>query len=134
VALAFQKAAGVKLNHIPFAGGGPSVTALLAATSMWSPFPLRRHFAGASGKIEDPCSLCRQETGDVSRRSYSERTGGKLRNGHVARRGCPKGTPPDALKKLHDAFKKGMEDPAFKKSAADMAVTIHYLDPEAFES
>jgi tripartite-type tricarboxylate transporter receptor subunit TctC len=36
------------------------------------------------------------------------------------------------LNKLHDAFKKGMEDPAFKKSAADMAVNIHYLGPEAF--
>ena len=29
VALAFEKAAGVKFNHIPFSGGGPSVTALL---------------------------------------------------------------------------------------------------------
>src|SRR5512137_497839 len=29
VALAFEKKAGVKFNHIPFAGGGPSVTALL---------------------------------------------------------------------------------------------------------
>ncbi len=29
VALAFEKAAGVKFNHIPFPGGGPSVTALL---------------------------------------------------------------------------------------------------------
>ncbi len=45
---------------------------------------------------------------------------------------APKGTPPEVLKKLHDAFKKGMEDPAFKKSAADMAVNIHYLSPEDF--
>ena len=29
VALAFERAAGVKFNHIPFSGGGPSVTALL---------------------------------------------------------------------------------------------------------
>src|SRR5574341_1726170 len=29
IALAFEKAAGVEFNHIPFAGGGPSVTALL---------------------------------------------------------------------------------------------------------
>ena len=28
VALAFERAAGVKFNHIPFAGGGPSVTAV----------------------------------------------------------------------------------------------------------
>ena len=29
IALAFEKTAGVKFNHIPFSGGGPSVTALL---------------------------------------------------------------------------------------------------------
>lgn len=29
IALAFERAAGVKFNHIPFAGGGPSITALL---------------------------------------------------------------------------------------------------------
>ncbi len=45
---------------------------------------------------------------------------------------APKGTPPDTLKKLHDAFKQGMDDAAFKKSAADMAVSIQYMGPEEF--
>ena len=45
---------------------------------------------------------------------------------------APKGTPPDVIKKLHDAFKKGMDDPVFKKNAKDMAVNLHYLGPEAF--
>jgi tripartite-type tricarboxylate transporter receptor subunit TctC len=43
-----------------------------------------------------------------------------------------KGTPPDVIKKLHDAFKKGMEDPVFIKNAKDMAVNLRYLGPEAF--
>ena len=34
VALAFERAAGVKFNHIPFSGGGPSVTSLLGGHTM----------------------------------------------------------------------------------------------------
>jgi tripartite-type tricarboxylate transporter receptor subunit TctC len=45
---------------------------------------------------------------------------------------APKGTPPDIIKKLHDAFKQGMDDPVLKKNAADMAVNLDYLGPEAF--
>ena len=45
---------------------------------------------------------------------------------------APKGTPPDVIKKLHDAFKKGMDDPVFRKNAKDMVVNLSYLGPEAF--
>ncbi len=34
------------------------------------------------------------------------------------------------IQKLHDAFKKGMEDPGFKKNAKDMAVNLEYLGPK----
>ncbi len=36
------------------------------------------------------------------------------------------------IKKLHDAFKKGMDDPGFKKTAKDMAVNLDYLSPADF--
>jgi len=36
------------------------------------------------------------------------------------------------IKKLHDAFKQGMDDPAFIKNAKDMVVNLSYLGPEAF--
>ena len=42
---------------------------------------------------------------------------------------APKGTPPAVIKTLHDAFKKGMEDPAFVKNAADMSVALAYVGP-----
>jgi tripartite-type tricarboxylate transporter receptor subunit TctC len=45
---------------------------------------------------------------------------------------APKGTPPEAIKKLHDAFKQGMDDPVLQKNAKDMAVNLRYLGPEAF--
>jgi len=45
---------------------------------------------------------------------------------------APKGTPPDVIGKLHDAFKKGMEDPAFVKNATDMTVKLAYSGPAEF--
>jgi tripartite-type tricarboxylate transporter receptor subunit TctC len=45
---------------------------------------------------------------------------------------APKGTPPDVIKKLHDAFKQGMEDPAFVKNATDMTVQLAYVGPTEF--
>ena len=45
---------------------------------------------------------------------------------------APKGTPPDVIQKLHEAFKKGMDDPAFTQKAKDMAVNPSYLGPGDF--
>jgi len=45
---------------------------------------------------------------------------------------APKGTPPEVVRILHDAFRKGMEDPVFIKNAADMSVALAYLGPVEF--
>jgi tripartite-type tricarboxylate transporter receptor subunit TctC len=133
IALAFEKAAGVKFNHIPFAGGGPSVTALLGghinAVSVSPPEGIEHVKAGklkiialfAEKRFEmfpDVLTVKEQGINFVM---------GQWR-GLVA----SKGTPPDVIKKLHDAFKKGMGDPVFQKNAKDMAINLHYLGPEAF--
>jgi len=133
VALAFEKAAGVKFNHIPFSGGGPSVTAILGAhinaVSVSPPEGIEHVKAGklkiialfAEKRLEMfPDVLTVKEQGiDFAMGMW---------RGLIA----PKGTPADAIKKLHDAFKLGMGDPAFQKTAKDMAVNLSYLGPEAF--
>jgi tripartite-type tricarboxylate transporter receptor subunit TctC len=40
----------------------------------------------------------------------------------------PKGTPEDRIKVLHDAFKSGLEDPAFQKIAKKQNILIDYED------
>jgi tripartite-type tricarboxylate transporter receptor subunit TctC len=133
IALAFEKAANVKFNHIPFAGGGPSVTALLGghinAVSVSPPEGIEHVKAGklkiialfAEKRFElFPDVLTVKEQGiDFVMNQW---------RGLAA----PKGTPPDVIKKLHDAFKQGMDDPVFRKNAKDMVVNLSYLGPEAF--
>ena len=133
VALAFEKAAGVKFNHIPFAGGGPSVTAILGghihAVSVSPPEGIE-HVKAGKLKIIALFSEKRFELfPDVP---TVKEQGIDFVMGMWRGLAAPKGTPPDVIKKLHDAFKQGMDDPVFKKNAKDMAVNLQYLGPEAF--
>ncbi len=133
VALAFEKTAGVKFNHIPFSGGGPSVTAILGghvnAVSVSPPEGISQVQAGKLKIIalfaEKRLELF-PDVPTVKEQGIDFVMG--MWRGLVA----PKGAPPDAIKKLHDAFKQGMEDPVLKKNAKDMAVNLRYLGPEAF--
>ena len=133
IALAFEKTAGVKFNHIPFAGGGPSVTALLGghvnAVTVSPPEGIEHVKAGKLKIIAlfaDKRFELFPEVPTVKEQGVDFAMG--QWRGLIA----PKGTPPDVIKKLNDAFKKGMDDPVFRKNAKDMAVNLHYLGPDAF--
>lgn len=133
IALAFEKTAGVKFNHIPFAGGGPSVTALLGghinAVSVSPPEGIEHVKAGKLRII----ALFAEKRFDVFPDVPTVKEQGiDFTMGQWRGLAAPKGTPPDVIKKLHDAFKKGMEDPVFVKSAKDMVVNLSYLGPEDF--
>ncbi len=133
VALAFEKAAGVKFNHIPFSGGGPSVTAILGghvnAVSVSPPEGIE-HVKAGKLKIIALFSGKRFELfPDVP---TVKEQGIDFVMGMWRGLAAPKGTPPDVIKKLHDSFKQGMEDPVLQKNAKDMAVNLSYLGPESF--
>jgi len=133
IALAFEKSAGVKFNHIPFAGGGPSVTALLGghihAVSVSPPEGIA-HVKAGKLRIIALFSAKRMEAfPDVP---TVREQGVNFVMGQWRGLAAPKGTPPDVIKKLHDAFKQGMEDPAFVKNAADMTVQLAYWGPAEF--
>jgi tripartite-type tricarboxylate transporter receptor subunit TctC len=133
VALAFEKAAGVKFNHIPFSGGGPSITALLGghihAVSVSPPEGIEHIKAGKLRIIALFAEKRFEMFPDVP---TVKEQGINFVMGMWRGLIAPKGTPPDVIKKLHDAFKKGMDDPVFQKNAKDMVVNLSYLGPEAF--
>jgi len=133
VALAFEKAAGVKFNHIPFSGGGPSVAALLGghvnAVSVSPPEGIPQIQAG---KLKIIALFAEKRLAMFPDVPTVKEQGINFAMGMWRGLAAPKGTPPDIIKKLHDAFKQGMDDPVLKKNAADMAVNLDYLGPEAF--
>jgi tripartite-type tricarboxylate transporter receptor subunit TctC len=133
IALAFEKAAGVKFNHIPFAGGGPSVTALLGghihAVSVSPPEGIAHVKAG---KLRIIALFSEKRMEAFPNVPVVREQGINFTMGQWRGLAAPKGTPADVIKKLHDAFKQGMEDPAFVKNAEDMTVQLAYLGPAEF--
>lgn len=133
VALAFERAAGVKFNHIPFAGGGPSVTALLGghinAVSVSPPEGINHVKAG---KLRIIALFADERFALFPDVPTVKEQGIDFAMGMWRGLAAPKGTPAGVVKMLHDAFKKGMEDPVFKKNAQDMSVKLFYMGPEAF--
>lgn len=133
IALAFEKAAGVKFNHIPFAGGGPSVTALLGghvhAVSVSPPEGIPHVKAG---KLRIMALFSEKRMTDFPAVPTVREQGIDFTMGQWRGLAAPKGTPAEVVRILHDAFKKGMEDPAFIKNAADMSVALAYIGPAEF--
>lgn len=46
--------------------------------------------------------------------------------------GAPRGTPPDVVAKLHDAFKRAMEDPSYVQALARYDMLPMYMGPAAY--
>lgn len=133
VAVAFEKAAGVKFNHIPFSGGGPSVTAILGghvnAVSVSPPEGISHVQAG---KLKIVALFADKRLAMFPDAATVKEQGIDFTMGMWRGVAAPQGTPADVTRKLHDAFKKGMEDPAFLKNAKDMSVNLSYLGPGEF--
>jgi len=133
VALAFEKAAGVKFNHIPFAGGGPAVTAILGGhVNAVSVSPPEGISHAQAGKLKIIALFAKKRLELFPDVPTVQEQGIDFVMGMWRGLIAPKGTPPDVIKKLHDAFKQGMEDPGLIKNAKDMAVNLSYLGPEEF--
>ena len=133
VALAFEKAAGVKFNHIPFSGGGPSITAILGGhINVVSVSPPEGIEHVKAGKLRIIALFAEKRFAMFPEVPTAKEQGVNFVMGMWRGLAAPKGSPANVIKILHDAFKKGMEDPAFKKNAEDMAVLLRYQNPQAF--
>lgn len=133
VALSFERAAGVRFNHIPFAGGGPSVVALMGGhVNAVSASPPEGISQVQAGKLKILALFAEKRLEFLPDVPTAKEQGVDFVMGMWRGLAAPKGTPPEVIKKLHDAFRQAMDDPTFRKSARDMAVTLHYLGPDDF--
>jgi putative tricarboxylic transport membrane protein len=131
--LAFQNSAGIKLNHIPFEGGGPSITALMG-----------KHVDSII--VSAPEGVPQALAGDLKLLGiFGEERLGKFPNVPTAKelglnfqismwRGihAPKDTPPAIVNQLHDITKKCLADADFKKKCEELGVQIKYLNAEEY--
>jgi tripartite-type tricarboxylate transporter receptor subunit TctC len=128
----FSSGQGIKLNHIPYKGSADMLTAMLGghldvAVDSTGAVP---HVAAGKARVlavltekrapvwPDAPTMTELGYGIVSTSPYGI--------------GVPAATPPAVVKVLHDAFKKGLEDPIHTKTLEKYNQPLWYLSSEDY--
>lgn len=132
--MAFGKAAGITLKHIPSKGDGQSIPMILGG-----------HVGmGSFGDVSSGVSHIKGGTMNAIAVFSGERHHALPDTPTVKELGydlvlvpwtglaVAKGTPPEVVKVLSDALAKTVKDPAFLKFAKNSGTSINYLDGPAF--
>jgi tripartite-type tricarboxylate transporter receptor subunit TctC len=130
----FAHAAGIKLHHIPYQGGGPAVTALLGGEVE----ALASGPSAAMAQIKGGKMRALAVWGDKRLAALPELPSMKelgydsvfyIWSGVFV----PTGTPAPIMKSLREAARQTVEDPEFKEALAKVATPITYLDAPEFQ-
>ena len=130
-----QAAGGVKMRHLPTAGGGPATTAVLGGhADLWASTigPATPHIR--SGKIR-PLAVT-----SLKRNEYFPDVPTLKELGYDVEYSlwiglfAPKATPPAVVKALRDATRQAVEDPAFKSALEKISSAVAYQDADEFKT
>ena len=131
----FAQAAGIKMTHVPYAGGGPSMVALLGGQ-----VDLVVQTVGVanphvqSGKVRVLGVFAPERIPQFPNVPTMREQGYDVEfyvwTGFFA----PAGVPSDVLEKLRAAVREAVKDPGFVKAMAGMNSPIDYLDTPEFQS
>ena len=133
IVLAFEKAAGVRLNHVPHAGGGPTIVAAVGGhvdAINVSPPEVVAQLEG--GQLRCLAVFSQQRLEEFPDYPTAIEQGVDFSLGQWRGIGAIKGTDPAQIKVFHDAFKATMEDKDFQTLAAKAGILLDYKGTEEF--
>jgi tripartite-type tricarboxylate transporter receptor subunit TctC len=123
--------AKIDLVAVPFAGSGESVPAMLGGhveVSSTHPNNVLGHVQ--AGKVRVLAVFEEKRNPLFPEAPTFKEIGYEITTAVYYQFIGPKGLPPQIVSTLHDAFKKGMEDPAFVKPMATQGWQIDYEGPQ----
>jgi tripartite-type tricarboxylate transporter receptor subunit TctC len=131
----FNKAAGIQLRHLPTAGGGPALTALLGNNAQ----VLCSSIAAANaqikaGKLRALAVAGAQRSPTLPDVPTLKEVGINVEFYLWVGLFAPKGTPEPIVTKLRDDMKKVVATEEFKKLIANIGQEVAYLDQPEFKA
>lgn len=132
----FAHAAGIKMNHIPYSGGGKQVAAILGSqvdTITQLPATIAGHVSG--GKLRPLATFAPARVAGFPDVPTMKELGYPdveyyVWTGFFA----PAGTPPDVLATLRRGAGEAIHDPEFKNAMEKLRAPIVYKDADAFQA
>ena len=128
-----ERSQGITLNKIPFDGTAPSLTALIGGNVD----AMSANISELIGQIRQgqlrSLGVAATERIDMVPDVPTWREQG-IDIQQVAYRGiaAPKGLPPERLEYLAQLIRAVVEDPEFRRQAAELSLPLHYLGPKEF--
>ena len=131
----FAKAAGIQLRHLPTAGGGPALTAILGNNSQ----VLVSSIAAANaqmkaGKLRPLAGFGAQRAPALPNVPTMKELGYDVEFYLWVGMFAPKGTPTPIITTLRDASKKAAADDKFKQAMTNLGQDVAYLDQAEFKA
>ncbi|UCG67767.1 MAG: tripartite tricarboxylate transporter substrate binding protein [Deltaproteobacteria bacterium] len=127
IALAFEKAVGVRFNHVPHKGGGPTVVATVGghvdACNLSPPEGVPQM---AAGQLRCLAAFSEERMKEFPDVPTAKEQGVDFVLGQWRGLAVPRGTPADRVKVLHDAFKAAMDDPDLQVLAKKGGILLDY--------
>jgi tripartite-type tricarboxylate transporter receptor subunit TctC len=131
----FTKAAGIQMRHLPTAGGGPALTAILGNNSQ----VLVSSIAAASaqmkaGKLRPLAGFGAQRAPALPDVPTMKELGFDVEFYLWVGMFAPKGTPTPIITALRDASRKAAADDKFKQAMTNLGQDVAYLDQSEFKA
>jgi len=131
----FIHAAKIKMRHLPTAGGGPAITALLGghvALTAGGPAAISGHVK--AGKMRPIASWGAERHASYPAIPTFRELGYKEVEYYIwAGMFAPRGTPDSVMKVLRDAARRAVQDPDFKNAMAKVDSLVQYKDAPDFQ-
>jgi tripartite-type tricarboxylate transporter receptor subunit TctC len=131
----FMKSAGIKLRHLPTAGGGPALTALMGNNSQ----ALVSSIAAASGQLKAGKARALASFGGKRSAAHPDvptmkELGYDIEFYLWVGLFAPKGTPEPIITKLRDETRKAVAVDQFRQAMTNLGQEVAYLDQAEFKA
>lgn len=129
----FHEAAGTSVTYIPFGGGGPAATGLLAGdTEISMNIPPEGLSNIEAGQLRGLATLSPERLEQLPDIPTAIEQGVDIVYSQFRGVVTHKDTPPEIVQRLHDIFKACLEDPRVQARFYDMIVTPTYSGTERY--
>ncbi len=130
----FAHAAGIKLNHVPYGGAGPALTAVLGGhQDMLASGPAVVIPHVKAGKLRALAGWGAKRVASMPDVPTFKELGYDIEFYIWAGMFAPKGTPEAIMKKLRETMKQVVQEPEFKDAMAKLETPIAYMDAPEFQ-
>jgi tripartite-type tricarboxylate transporter receptor subunit TctC len=134
-ALAFERLAGVRLTHVPFAGAAQVRNAILGRQITLASMNVGEGIAYArQGQLRALGQMGERRWGEMADLPTFREQGFDVVQDSVRGIAAPAGVPREILNRLAVAVRRTMEDAEFRQLAAQQALPLRFLAPDEYRA